>query len=107
MARIGNMILLIGNFVFVLQPPYQQQFYTSIIQAWPTGAPYYDINSVFQANGLAPQAFKTQSYRPNQRSRKQNRSSSLQSDSGSQVSICEGFIPLPTRNLLLHIRCAF
>nr|XP_022918051.1 la-related protein 4 isoform X1 [Onthophagus taurus] len=58
--------------------PYQQQpFYTSVVQAWHTGGPYYDISSVFQVNGLAPQTtFKPQYNRTNTRQRKQSKPSS-------------------------------
>ncbi|GLV42787.1 La-related protein 4B [Carabus blaptoides fortunei] len=46
--------------------PYQHQFYPGVLQAWPTGTPYYDIGSVFSVNGLAPQStFKQAPYRTN------------------------------------------
>lgn len=73
----------------LFQPTYQQQpFYTSVVQAWPAGGHYYDISSVFQVNGLAPQTFKPQPYRTNTRPRKQNRttSSSQSETSSSQVT---------------------
>lgn len=67
-------------------PSYQQQpFYTSVVQAWPTGGHYYDISSVFQVNGLAPQTFKAPPYRSNNRVRKQNRAAS-QAESNPQGS---------------------
>lgn len=43
---------------------------------WPTGGSYFDLSSVFQVNGLAPQQFKPAPYRSNTRSRKQSRGSS-------------------------------
>ncbi|KAF5280521.1 hypothetical protein FQR65_LT00272 [Abscondita terminalis] len=66
--------------------PYQQQpFYTSVLQAWPAGGHYYDISSVFQVNGLAPQTFKAAPYRSNNRIRKQNRTTSTsQPESNAQ-----------------------
>lgn len=57
--------------------PYQQQYFatsTAVLQTWHTGSPYYDISSVFQVNGLAPQTFK-QPYRSTTRPRKQSKSS--------------------------------
>ncbi|KAG5881766.1 hypothetical protein JTB14_005529 [Gonioctena quinquepunctata] len=72
----------------VIYPPYQQQqFYASV--AWPPSTTgYFDISSVFQVNGLAPQNFKHTAYRTNQnRPRKQSRgavqSGSDQSSQGS------------------------
>uniref|UniRef100_V5GQ78 La-related protein n=2 Tax=Anoplophora glabripennis TaxID=217634 RepID=V5GQ78_ANOGL len=67
-------------------PYQQQQFYASV---WPPSATgYFDISSVFQVNGLAPQTFKHPPYRSNQtRPRKQSRgalqSNSDQSSQGS------------------------
>ncbi|KAJ8967894.1 hypothetical protein NQ314_002585, partial [Rhamnusium bicolor] len=75
------------NQVHVYPPYQQQQFYASV--AWPPSATgYFDISSVFQVNGLAPQTFKHPPYRSNQsRPRKQSRgavqSSSDQSSQGS------------------------
>ncbi|KAK9746482.1 La domain [Popillia japonica] len=63
-----------------IYPYQQQQFYTSVVQACYTGGPYYDISSVFQVNGLAPQ-FKPQ-YRSTTRPRKQSKPTS-QSDNNS------------------------
>ncbi|KAI4471722.1 lupus la protein-related [Holotrichia oblita] len=63
-----------------IYPYQQQQFYTSVVQACYTGGPYYDISSVFQVNGLAPQ-FKPQ-YRSTTRPRKQSKPTS-QSDNSS------------------------
>ncbi|KRT82478.1 hypothetical protein AMK59_4511 [Oryctes borbonicus] len=57
-----------------IYPYQQQQFYTSVVQACYTGGPYYDISSVFQVNGLAPQ-FKPQ-YRSSTRPRKQSKPTS-------------------------------
>lgn len=57
--------------------------------AWPPSATgYFDISSVFQVNGLAPQSFKHPPYRATQsRPRKQSRggmqSGSDQSSQGS------------------------
>lgn len=66
-------------------PSYQQQpFYTSVLQAWPAGGHYYDISSVFQVNGLAPQTFKTPPYRSNNRIRKQNRTTASQAETSAQ-----------------------
>ncbi|XP_057666887.1 la-related protein 4 isoform X2 [Diorhabda carinulata] len=69
----------------VIYPTYQQQqFYASV--AWPPSPNYFDINTVFQVNGLAPQNFKHQNYRTNQnRPRKQSRNA-MQSDQSSQGS---------------------
>lgn len=60
--------------MFPFQPPFQQQFYASVMQAWPAGGAYFDIISGFQVNGLPPQQFKQNSYRSNTRSRKVSRS---------------------------------
>ncbi|KAK9886833.1 hypothetical protein WA026_018482 [Henosepilachna vigintioctopunctata] len=65
-------------------PPYQQQYYPSVM-SWPQTAPYFDISSVFQVNGLAPQTFKPP-YRNNPRPRKQSRGAN-QSDQSSQSMI--------------------
>ncbi|XP_031346880.1 la-related protein 4 isoform X3 [Photinus pyralis] len=61
-----------SNQVHVYQSYQQQPFYTSVVQAWPTGGHYYDISSVFQVNGLAPQTFKAPPYRSNNRGSSQN-----------------------------------
>lgn len=53
--------------------------------AWPTGGTFYDISSVFQVNGLAPQTFKPQPYRSSTRPRKQSRASA-QGDPPTQSS---------------------
>ncbi|CAG9855931.1 unnamed protein product [Phyllotreta striolata] len=75
----------VAAFNQVIYPYQQQQFYASV--AWPPSAPgYFDISTVFQVNGLAPQSFKHPNYRSNQnRSRKQSRSN-VQSDQTSQGS---------------------
>ncbi|KAJ8977888.1 hypothetical protein NQ317_010083 [Molorchus minor] len=78
------------NQVHVYPPYQQQQFYASV--AWPPSATgYFDISSVFQVNGLAPQTFKHPTYRSNQsRPRKQSRgamqSGSDQSSQGGSSS---------------------
>lgn len=54
---------------------------------WPAGAaPFYDINQVFQINGLAPQQFKSQPFRSNTRPRKQNRTSNAESSNSSAAT---------------------
>ncbi|KAF5288233.1 hypothetical protein FQA39_LY04001 [Lamprigera yunnana] len=69
-----------ANQVHVYSSYQQQPYYTSVLHSWPhAGSPYYDISSVFQVNGLAPQSFKTP-YRPNNRIRKQNRTSSTEAN---------------------------
>ncbi|KAF7272434.1 hypothetical protein GWI33_014780 [Rhynchophorus ferrugineus] len=61
-----------GQPVTAAQAAYNQMVYPSPFQqqqfpymAWAPSAPsYFDLSSVFQVNGLAPQAYKHQSYRP-------------------------------------------
>ncbi|CAH1155731.1 unnamed protein product [Phaedon cochleariae] len=80
----------------VIYPSYQQQqFYASV--AWPPSATgYFDISSVFQVNGLAPQSFKhPPTYRSNQnsRTRKPTRSGSgagIQTGAGGSDQSSQG-----------------
>lgn len=53
--------------------------------AWPASGAFYDISSVFQVNGLAPQTFKPQQYRSSTRPRKQSRAGA-QAEPSTQVS---------------------
>ncbi|XP_018323017.1 la-related protein CG11505 isoform X2 [Agrilus planipennis] len=87
------------NQVHVYSPYHQQQqppFYTSVVQAWPTGAAgYYDISSVFQVNGLAPQTFKppqpfragvTGSGRPRKQNRNNNNNANQNNSSSASTT---------------------
>ncbi|XP_017774776.1 PREDICTED: uncharacterized protein LOC108561383 isoform X3 [Nicrophorus vespilloides] len=74
------------NQVHHVYPPYQQQQYFTSMMPWHAAGAYYDINQVFQMNGLAPQTYKHQSYRNNNgtRPRKQSRGGSTQTDGQQQ-----------------------
>lgn len=52
---------------FPFQGGFQQQFPNNYVAAWsPSATGFFDISSVFQVNGLAPQQFKHQNYRGSQ-----------------------------------------
>ncbi|XP_060535819.1 uncharacterized protein LOC132707861 isoform X2 [Cylas formicarius] len=64
-------------------PPYQQQQFNAYVAWPPSAAGFFDISSVFQVNGLAPQQYKHQPYRSNPgRPRKQSRGGQIQSGGG-------------------------
>ncbi|XP_065160703.1 la-related protein 4 isoform X2 [Atheta coriaria] len=78
-----------GNHVHVY-PPYQQQGYytTSVMPAWPaSGSPFYDISSVFQVNGLAPQTYKPLGFRNSARPRKQSRGGVAQTEASAVAAL--------------------
>lgn len=76
------------NQLVYTNPYQQQQFANAYVAAWPPSATgFFDISSVFQVNGLAPQPFKHQSYRSAQtRPRNKQRSVQQQQQSSSSSS---------------------
>ncbi|CAG9770962.1 unnamed protein product [Ceutorhynchus assimilis] len=68
--------------------PYQQQFPNAYVATWPSSnTSFFDISSVFQVNGLAPQQFKHQTYRSTQnRPRNTKQRNSMQSQQPQQSS---------------------
>ncbi|XP_050295797.1 la-related protein Larp4B-like isoform X2 [Anthonomus grandis grandis] len=69
--------------------PYQQQYpNTAYVTAWPPSATgFFDISSVFQVNGLAPQQFKPQNnYRGSGQNRPRNKQRGGQSQQQSSSS---------------------